>query len=123
MDSATKLFKTATERNDLTHFPCCKELAEELSNYECYNGSLELLIVLAPAADSLGAMSRVDVPGVVGRLVVWVRVTDVGDDREGFRRARGPLGFRGYWVLGDDGWRGATERMLYRTPRWEGLSP
>jgi hypothetical protein len=29
-----KLFKTATERNDLTHFPCCKELAPELSNYE-----------------------------------------------------------------------------------------
>jgi hypothetical protein len=29
-----KLFKTAIERNDLTHFPCCKELAEELSNYE-----------------------------------------------------------------------------------------
>jgi hypothetical protein len=29
-----KLFKTAIERNDLTHFPCCKELAEELSDYE-----------------------------------------------------------------------------------------
>jgi hypothetical protein len=29
-----KLFKTAIERNDLTHFPCCEELAEELSNYE-----------------------------------------------------------------------------------------
>jgi hypothetical protein len=29
-----KLFKTAIERNDLTHSPCCKELAEELSNYE-----------------------------------------------------------------------------------------
>jgi hypothetical protein len=29
-----KLFKTAIDRNDLTHFPCCKELAEELSNYE-----------------------------------------------------------------------------------------
>jgi hypothetical protein len=29
-----KLFKTAIESNDLTHFPCCKELAEELSNYE-----------------------------------------------------------------------------------------
>jgi hypothetical protein len=29
-----KLFKTAIERNDLTHFPCCNELAEELSNYE-----------------------------------------------------------------------------------------
>jgi hypothetical protein len=29
-----KLFKTAIERNDLTHFPCCKELAEELSNYK-----------------------------------------------------------------------------------------
>jgi hypothetical protein len=29
-----KLFKTAIERNDLTHFPCCKELAEGLSNYE-----------------------------------------------------------------------------------------
>jgi hypothetical protein len=29
-----KLFKTAIERNDLTHFPCCKELAEEPSNYE-----------------------------------------------------------------------------------------
>jgi hypothetical protein len=28
------LFKTAIERNSLTHFPCCKELAEELSNYE-----------------------------------------------------------------------------------------
>jgi hypothetical protein len=29
-----KLFKTAIKGNDLTHFPCCKELAEELSNYE-----------------------------------------------------------------------------------------
>jgi hypothetical protein len=29
-----KLFKTAIERNDHTHFPCCKELAEELSNCE-----------------------------------------------------------------------------------------
>jgi hypothetical protein len=29
-----KLIKTAIERNDLTHFPCCKELAEELSDYE-----------------------------------------------------------------------------------------
>jgi hypothetical protein len=29
-----KLFKTAIERNDLTHFPCFKELAEELSNYK-----------------------------------------------------------------------------------------
>jgi hypothetical protein len=29
-----KLFKTAIERNDLTHFPYCKELAEELSNCE-----------------------------------------------------------------------------------------
>jgi hypothetical protein len=29
-----KLFRTAIERNDLTHFPCCKELAEKLSNYE-----------------------------------------------------------------------------------------
>jgi hypothetical protein len=29
-----KLFKNAIERNDLIHFPCCKELAEELSNYE-----------------------------------------------------------------------------------------
>jgi hypothetical protein len=29
-----KLFKTAIERNDLIHFPCCKELAEELSDYE-----------------------------------------------------------------------------------------
>jgi hypothetical protein len=28
------LFKTAIERNDLTHFLCCKELVEELSNYE-----------------------------------------------------------------------------------------
>jgi hypothetical protein len=28
------LFKTAIERNDLTHFPCCKELSEELSNCE-----------------------------------------------------------------------------------------
>jgi hypothetical protein len=28
------LLKTAIERKDLTHFPCCKELAEELSNYE-----------------------------------------------------------------------------------------
>jgi hypothetical protein len=28
------LFKTAIERNDLTHFLCCKELSEELSNYE-----------------------------------------------------------------------------------------
>jgi hypothetical protein len=28
------LFKTATEKNNLTRFPCCKELAEELSNYE-----------------------------------------------------------------------------------------
>jgi hypothetical protein len=29
-----KLFKTAIERNDLTHFPWCEELAEELSDYE-----------------------------------------------------------------------------------------
>jgi hypothetical protein len=29
-----KLFKTAIERNDITHFPCCEELAEELSNCE-----------------------------------------------------------------------------------------
>jgi hypothetical protein len=29
-----KFFKTAIERNDLTHFPCCKELPGELSNYE-----------------------------------------------------------------------------------------
>jgi hypothetical protein len=29
-----KLSKTAIERNDLTHFPCCEELAEELSNYD-----------------------------------------------------------------------------------------
>jgi hypothetical protein len=29
-----KLFKTSIEWNDLTHFPCCKELAEEPSNYE-----------------------------------------------------------------------------------------
>jgi hypothetical protein len=29
-----KLFKTAIERNDLAHFLCCKELAEQLSNYE-----------------------------------------------------------------------------------------
>jgi hypothetical protein len=29
-----KLFKSAIERNDLTHISCCKELAEELSNYE-----------------------------------------------------------------------------------------
>jgi hypothetical protein len=29
-----KLFKTAIERNDLTHFPCSKETVEELSNYE-----------------------------------------------------------------------------------------
>jgi hypothetical protein len=29
-----KLFKTNTERNNLTHFPCCKEQGEELSNYE-----------------------------------------------------------------------------------------
>jgi hypothetical protein len=28
------LFKTTIQRNDLTHFPWCKELAEELSNYE-----------------------------------------------------------------------------------------
>jgi hypothetical protein len=28
------LLKAATERNNLTHFPCCKELAEELSNYD-----------------------------------------------------------------------------------------
>jgi hypothetical protein len=28
------LFRTGTESNDLTHFPCCKEQAEELSNYE-----------------------------------------------------------------------------------------
>jgi hypothetical protein len=26
--------KTATERKDLTHSPCCKEVVEELSNYE-----------------------------------------------------------------------------------------
>jgi hypothetical protein len=26
-----KLFNTAIQRNDLTHFPCCKELAEDLS--------------------------------------------------------------------------------------------
>jgi hypothetical protein len=29
-----KLFKTAIERNDLTHFPWCEELAEEFSDYE-----------------------------------------------------------------------------------------
>jgi hypothetical protein len=29
-----KLFKTAIERDDLTHFLCCKELAEELIIYE-----------------------------------------------------------------------------------------
>jgi hypothetical protein len=29
-----KLFKTNIHRNDLTHFPCCKELAEELGNYK-----------------------------------------------------------------------------------------
>jgi hypothetical protein len=29
-----KLFKTTIERNDLTHFRCCTELTEELSNYE-----------------------------------------------------------------------------------------
>jgi hypothetical protein len=29
-----KLFKTAIEENDLTRFACCKELAEELSNFE-----------------------------------------------------------------------------------------
>jgi hypothetical protein len=29
-----KLFKSTIERNDLTHIPCCRELAEELSNYE-----------------------------------------------------------------------------------------
>jgi hypothetical protein len=28
------LFKTAIERNNLTHFPCCREQAEEFSNYE-----------------------------------------------------------------------------------------
>jgi hypothetical protein len=63
-------------------------------------------------------MSRVDILGVVGCLVVCVRVIDVGDDCEGFRRARGPLCFRGYSVLRDDGWRSVTARMLYRTTRW-----
>jgi hypothetical protein len=29
-----KFFRTVIERNDFTHFPCCEELAEELSNYE-----------------------------------------------------------------------------------------
>jgi hypothetical protein len=29
-----KLFKTAIERNDLTHFPWWKKITEELSNYE-----------------------------------------------------------------------------------------
>jgi hypothetical protein len=29
-----KLFKPAIRRNDITHFPCCKELVEELSNCE-----------------------------------------------------------------------------------------
>jgi hypothetical protein len=29
-----KFFKTTIEWHDLTHFPCCKELAEELSDYE-----------------------------------------------------------------------------------------
>jgi hypothetical protein len=38
-----------------------------------YNGPLGLLPVLAPAVDHLGAMSRVDVLDVVGRLVLWVQ--------------------------------------------------
>jgi hypothetical protein len=39
----------------------------------------------------------------LGALLYGFRVIDVGDDCEGFRRARGPLGFRGYLVLDDDG--------------------
>jgi hypothetical protein len=41
-----KFFKTAIERNDLPHSACCKELAEELSNYEGWKNFKHVYISL-----------------------------------------------------------------------------
>lgn len=78
----------------------------------------ELLTVPAPAVDSFGAMSRVEVLGVVvGRLVVWFQdnCRCWVDNCESSQLTRGPLDFRGCWVVTTAvDW--CISRMFWSTP-------
>jgi hypothetical protein len=61
-----------------------------------------LQTLLLQLTDFLGAWSLVEVLDVVivGCLVVWFSVITVGGELRGFLAvARGPFGFRGYWVV------------------------
>jgi hypothetical protein len=89
----------------------------KLSSNKYYNRPMELLSVLAPAVDSLGAMSRADVLDVVLRLVVWVQGNWCCGKLRGFPASERTSWVQGILGFGDDGWRGATAMILRRKTR------